>query len=148
MFDDRDRDDAYPGFTVLELVTSLSIAALATVVATSALSTLISAGRLESARLRLVEMLLEARRAAFVDESTVEVRVEPGSGHVLVVRDATVTAEHMLPHDVRISSAPTTHAVRFYASGLADNATIGLTAPGAGDGVHAAVVINQRGKVR
>ena len=148
MFEDRYRDDAYPGFTVLELLTALFVAALATVVATSALSTLISAGRLESARLRLVEILLEARRAAVVSESTVEVRVEPGSGHVLVVRDATVTAEQTLPHDVLITSAPTAHAVRFYASGLADNATIGLATPGADDGTQAAVVINQRGMVR
>ena len=133
------------GFTLIELTVSLAIAGLAAAVAVGGLRTLVRAATLEQARLRLTLALLEARRSAYTSGGTAGVFIE-SDGRQLIIRrgDGAVTTVS-LPAEVAVVAAPLRASVRFYASGLADNATIELATA---NGERATVVVNQRGMIR
>lgn len=134
------------GSSLLELVFTLAVTSAAAGIAGSTISGLAGASYIQTARLRTLTTLLEARRRAYGNEATVQVDVASGAGS-LTVHDPDGTSEEVaLPPGVVVTGAPTTGRVRFFASSLADNATIVL-GDTAGTGT-ASIVVNQRGLLR
>jgi Tfp pilus assembly protein FimT len=129
------------GASLLEAVVAMNIAATAMLAAATGLGPLLEATRLEAARSVVVEALREARRTAYATGEPAAVAVAVGSGAVVVLPGAR-TRE--LGRGVTIASAPSDGRVDFFATGLADNATVVLTSGNA----TASVVVNQRGVIR
>ena len=134
------------GTTLLELVVVLALAAVASATIGGAFHLLARGAALRAGRLSLSQALLAARRAAYLDQATAEARVVVDAREVTVVRSGKPPESYPLPAPVVIASAPARGGVRFFASGLADNATIGLAAGPADE--RAEVIVNQRGRVR
>jgi hypothetical protein len=134
------------GASLLELLTVLAVGAVLAGAASHSVGGLGNVFAVETARTRIVLALLDARRIAYAHERTVVVRVEPGAREVVVDSDVE-PAPVSLPAGISISSAPATRRVRFFASGLADNATIVVERDGEA-GVRGRIVVNQRGSIR
>ena len=101
---------------------------------------------LEAARVTTLLALLEARRQAYLTEGTAELRAEPGATHVTVVTSGLAERRLALPAEVTVADVSRGGRVRFFPSGLAENATIRLAL--GSDAAGVAVVTNQRGEVR
>lgn len=142
----RDSQAPSAGATLLELVVVLAVATVATAAVGGAFHALARGAALRAARLSLSQALLAARRAAYLDQATAEARVVVDAREVVVARAGRPPESHPLPVPVAIAGAPARGAVRFFASGLADNATVALTAGDTGEQLE--VVVNQRGRVR
>jgi hypothetical protein len=129
---------------LLELSAALALAAVATAGLIGALFELRSASQVLAAKHSAVIALENARRNAYLSARTTSVSMTPG-GHSLVVIDADGNRDQAsLAAGARIASAPTRGAVRFYASGFADNATVALELAG---GRSVSVVVDQRGEI-
>jgi hypothetical protein len=97
---------------------------------------------ISAAKSSLLLFLTDARRRAYGSDSRIDlvrekdlIRMNSGDRLVRTFR---------LPAQISISRWPRRKTLRFYPSGLADNATVGLSAHGA----KATVVVNHRGMVR
>ena len=129
------------GASILEACASLALAGAVAATAVSGLRGLDCGLRVEAARSSLVSFLAEARRTAYAGEVEAGLAVDQGRGGFLLEPSG---RRRDLPGGVRVVAAPADGRVSFHASGLADNATIGL---GCGASV-ASVVVNQRGVIR
>jgi hypothetical protein len=132
--------------SLLELVATLGLATLVAGSAGAALAGLARAAAVQSARVRVMSALFEARRHAYATESTVEVTGEIGASSI-DIRTEDGTSRVALPAGTVVTRFPASHHVRFFASGLADNATIGLGIA-SGGAAEEQIVVNQRGLVR
>jgi prepilin-type N-terminal cleavage/methylation domain-containing protein len=133
------------GFTLLELVAGMAVAAIATASVAAGAGALARRVELSASRRSLVSALLDARRQAYLSREAVEVAVHSGDRELRVRAGAD---EDVIPldHSVYVARAPSSGHVRFFGSGLADNATVELAVPGSE--AHASVVVNQRGMIR
>jgi len=133
------------GFTLVELLAGLAV----TVVAIASLATAARAlGRraeLAASRRCMVAALRDARRQAYLSREAIEVAVHEGDRE-LRVRAGNHEHTVPLPYSAYVARAPSSGRIRFFASGLASNATVELAGP---DGEpRASIVVNQRGKIR
>ena len=129
------------GVTLLEACAALSLSGVLSLAMLCGLKPLSCALRVQAARQTLVDALLEARRRAYAQESTVSLRAKAGDGFV---RMSWSEAPRPLGDGVTLASGPADGDVQFRGSGLADNATLGLSCSAS----SASVVVNQRGVIR
>jgi prepilin-type N-terminal cleavage/methylation domain-containing protein len=134
------------GFTLVELLATVAIASLAAGLAIDAGGAWKHLADLEGARLTTVLALLEARRRAYLTESTAELVAEPRASELSVTAAGLPPVRLTLPAAISVREIPRGGRIRFFASGLAENATIRLGTETGGDAV--VVVVNQRGEVR
>jgi hypothetical protein len=128
------------------MVFALTVTAIAAGMAGSGIDRLARATAVESARLRTLAALLDARRRAYADEATVQVDI-PLGGTTLTIRNPDAQAVAIaLPAGTLVEHSAASGKVRFYGTSLADNATITL-ADSSGSG-RATIVVNQRGLIR
>jgi hypothetical protein len=128
------------------MLATVAITGLAAGLAVDAGSSWRHLAGLESARLTTVLALLEARRRAYLLETTAELVAEPGASELAVTAAGLPPARLALPAEISVSEIPRGGRIRFFASGLAENATIRLGTARGSDAVT--VVVNQRGEVR
>jgi hypothetical protein len=135
------------GTSLLELVAAVGVTAAIAGLSGGALSRLARATAVQTARVRVMTALLEARRRAYAAEATIEVRGEPNAASLTTRLPSDETFQTMLPAGTLITRFPASGHVRFFASGLADNGTVAV---GSVDGTAAEeqIVVNQRGLVR
>lgn len=129
------------GATLLETCAALALASALSLALLGGLRPLSCALRVQAARQVLADALLEARRRAYAGEVTASVKARAGDGFV---RMSWSEAPRALGDGIALSSGPADGDVQFRASGLADNATLGLSCAAS----YASVVVNQRGVIR
>jgi type II secretory pathway pseudopilin PulG len=134
------------GATLLELLFTLAVVSTAAAMAGSAIRGLSRATTVETARLRTLATLLAARRRAYSDEATVQVDVAGGTDALTLRNPDGTNVRVALPAGTTVAHSVAAGRVRFFASGLADNATIVLADTEALQ--QATVVVNQRALVR
>jgi len=137
----RDNSRVSSGFSLVESVVALALAALTAATGIAGAGALADSLYVEAARRLVIDALLEGRRLAYLHETTVTVRTALAAS-VVEILPAYRRVE--LPTGVAITDAPADAGVDFRSSGLADNATLRL----ARHGVAATIVVNQRGTVR
>ena len=131
------------GFTLVETAVVLAVVAVATASVASALGRVAAGARLLGARNVVATALGDARRGAYLTAAPVAVAVGAGATTV-VIDDGRAARSAELPAGTSVASAPRRGGVTFRGGGLADNATV-VVASGP---VRAAVVVNQRGRIR
>ena len=133
------------GFTVLELVAGLAIAASVAGTAALRLPPVVASIRLAAAAHRLAATLRQARGRALAHDVRVDVVLDVARG-TWTVRElgGAALAPQALPGGVAFTSVPAAGRVRFTTVGGADNATVVLAAGSA----LRRVIVNQRGRVR
>jgi general secretion pathway protein H len=133
------------GFTLLEVVVCLVLAAVLAGVATPRLIGLVQAAELAGAARTTAAALRLARGRAIAQSSPTEVHFDVVH-RTCETRDGsgTVIATHALPAAVSFVSLPARARIRFGTVGTAENGTIRL---GAGSRTRD-VIVNQRGRVR
>ena len=132
------------GLSAFELVVTMALAALLGSATIGSASRLAGRTELEAARLVLVLHLIEARRLAYLSAQTVGLR-KKGPAELELEGPLDQRRSFELPPAVTLSRWPLRPSVRFFGSGLADNATLGLSSARGGEVL---IVINQRGLVR
>jgi len=133
------------GFTLLELLAGVAVTAIAIASLTTAAGALGRQAELASSRRFVVASLLDARRRAYLSRDAIEVAVHEGDRE-LHVRAAGNEQTIPLPYSAYVARAPSSGRIRFFGSGLADNATVELAVPDGG--ARASIVVNQRGGIR
>lgn len=133
------------GFTVVELVTGLGLAAVLAGVGGVQLVSLVSGMRLAGAARTLATDLRLARGHALAAGVTVDVLLDGTAGTWEARERGGPSLEtRALPPGVAFGALPARARLRFGALGTADNGTVALAAAGA----TRSVVVNQRGRVR
>jgi len=101
---------------------------------------------LERGRQQLCLVLRRAASLAYLRATTVELHVLANGTQLSISSGDAQPISTDLPSAVRVTGAPRRRGLRFFASGLADNATFILALK---DGDKASrVVVNQRGLIR
>ena len=138
---------ASSGASLLELIAAIGVTALAATLSGGALARLGRATSVQSARVLVMSALLDARRRAYAADATTDVTVRAEDSVVTVHTAEGQSIASRLPPGSIITGSVASGRVRFFASGLADNATVTV---GGTDGAAAEerVVVNQRGLVR
>jgi hypothetical protein len=134
--------------SVLELVVSLALLSLVGLGAWSGLESLQASARLEAARMDLLVALCEARRSAYATQETVFAAAAVGDTDVVVRRADGSERRVPLRDGLAIVGAPARGGVSFWQSGWAENGTFTVGWPSAGHRGTAAVIVNQRGRIR
>jgi type II secretory pathway pseudopilin PulG len=134
------------GLALLEVLFVLAVTSIAASAAGGALRGLSRTTELETARLRTLTTLLDARRRAYGEEATCEVAAATGAS-TLTLRASDGSVQNVaLPPDTHVTHSVASGRVRFFATGLAENATIVVGTRD--DAEQASVIVNQRGLVR
>jgi len=123
------------GFSLLELVISLALSAAAVAGIAAASRTMMAALQLAAAKHTATLALLSARRAAYLGHQNAELKLRKGA------RGLAAGSSFDFAPGITLRDVPARGRLRFYASGLADNATITLGT----DDATAGIVVNQRG---
>jgi hypothetical protein len=131
---------------MLEILATLALTAVCAQTGAGAMTVLSRSIGVEAARLRVMGALVEARRAAYASQQTVEVAAAAGERDVVVTRAGETLASYALPRDASIRRSNAAGRVRFFASGFAENATIVVGADDVAD--EPSIVVNQRGAIR
>jgi Tfp pilus assembly protein FimT len=134
--------------TLLELVCCLALFTLLSYGAWQSVNAVDAGARLEAGRIDLVLALSEARRLAYLRQTTVLAVAGAGDTEVLLVPETGDPYAEPLPSGVTVSAAPARGGVLFHQSGWAENATFELGPVSAGKPGHRRVVVNQRGRIR
>lgn len=132
------------GSTLIELSAAIGVAAIATATVLATLAELERGTRVLAARQIAAVALEQGRRSSYLTASTVRVTATAGASELVVIDGEGVRDPVPLPSGARIGAAPALGAVRFFASGFADNATVELALAG---GQSARVVVDQRGEI-
>ena len=133
-----------PGFTLLELAAVISLATISATTGFSGLTALRDAAALSTARQQLAGALEHARTEAYRLGTTVDARpIRNGQALSVAIAGSEETTFDL--RDSRIVGVPARGYVRFFASGLAQNATFTVAVE---SGPQADVVVNQRGEIR
>jgi general secretion pathway protein H len=137
--------DRTGGFTIVEMLLVVALAATAGGLGTVTIPQLAGSVRLAGAAERLASVLRAARGQALARGRGIEVRFDP-SARRWDVRERLDPPfeEHRLPAGVIFQSLPSAQRVRFSTVGTADNATVVLAAAGR----TRRIIVNQRGRVR
>lgn len=132
------------GHTLVELAAALSIAAVAAIGVVSGATSLRDAVSLLTGRQRVAGALEYARRESYRRGETAELRTD-SNGRTLRVTIAGVSGREFTLQRSRVIDRPARGRVRFFASGLAENATFTIAAASGGE---ADIIVNQRGEIR
>lgn len=132
------------GHTLVELAAALSIATVAATGVVSGATSLRDAVTLLSARQQVAGALEYARRESYRRAVAAELRPD-SSGRTLHVTIAGSPERVFRLQRSRVIDQPTRGHVRFFASGLAENATITIATASGGE---ADIIVNQRGEIR
>jgi len=133
------------GFTLLELLLGLALAATLTGIGSVSLPSIAGGIRLAGATERLAAALRAARGQALARNRRIEIRFDPPSRSWSVREQTGPTLDvQRLPTGVVFSSLPSALRIRFSTIGTADNATVVLAAAGR----NRRIIVNQRGRVR
>ena len=132
------------GTSLVEMVVALAVAGIVLAAASPRAADLLDTIELRSASVRFAAALARGRAAALSEGRSWRLHLDGISRFVLAPLDddAGVAAEP-LPTRVFFASATSGGDVRFFSSGLVDNATFTL---GVGD-ARRRVIVNQRGRV-
>ncbi len=146
---------AQEGHTLLEVAAVLAFATVAVLASLSTLQSLSRQARIETARQGLMRALVQARRLAYTSGHRVDLSSQPGEPRLVVStgdyanhsgNGGSATATIELPPGAYVVDAPSDGVVSFFASGLAENATITVNA--GCEGCETKVVVNQRSGLR
>ena len=133
------------GFTLIETVACVAIAAVLARTGALATMSLTTALRVATSARTLAQTMRATRARAMAEGRPLEVRFDATVSRWSVrTEDGTTRHDEPLPDPVRFTSLPARALVRFGATGTADNGTVVL---GAGFS-SARIVVNQRGRVR
>lgn len=136
---------SFAGFTLVELLAGLAVTVIAIASLATAARALGRRAELAASRRCMIATLRDARRQAYLSRDVTEVAVHEGDRELRVRaggRERTIP----LPYSAYVARAPSSGRIRFFASGLASNATVELAGPDGGP--RTSVVINQRGRIR
>ena len=133
------------GFTLIEAMVGVAIAAIVARTAVLATVSLTAALRVAATTRTLAQAMRETRARAMAEGEPVDV-VFDASASRWTVRALDGTIRHLEPlaDPVRFVSLPARSSVRFTSTGTADNATIVLGTSNA----TGRIIVNQRGRVR
>ncbi|MEW6269107.1 MAG: type II secretion system protein [Thermodesulfobacteriota bacterium] len=132
------------GASLVEIVLAVALAGVMLGVAWPSVASYREAAELRSATLRLASALARGRVAALTEGRTWLLRLDGIRRWVLAPLDESPDAPaEELPGATFVAAATSGGDVRFFPSGLADNATFTL---GAGD-QRRRVIVNQRGRI-
>ena len=134
--------------SLLELVCCLALFALLSYGTWQSVNAVETGARLEAGRIDLVLALSEARRLAYLRQTSVLAAAGAGDTEVLLVPENGDPHAEPLPSGIAVSAAPARGGVLFHASGWAENATFELAAASAAKPGHRRVIVNQRGRIR
>jgi general secretion pathway protein H len=133
------------GFTLLEVVASLGLAAAVAGLGAMRIGELLASSHLAASARTLATELRLARGRALAGEGPIEVHFDERAGSWLVLSAAgDALWRHEVPTGLAFVALPARRRVRFGGLGTAENATVTL---GAGTR-RRDVVVNQRGRVR
>ncbi|MBY0280359.1 hypothetical protein K2Z84_33925 [Candidatus Binatia bacterium] len=130
------------GTSLVETVLVLAVASILAGAAWPRVADLLDTVELRSACVRFASALARGRVAALTEGRSWRLRLDGSSHFVLAPLDGDASPE-ALPARVFFAAATSGGDVRFFSSGLADNASFTL---GVGD-ARRRVVVNQRGRV-
>jgi prepilin-type N-terminal cleavage/methylation domain-containing protein len=133
---------AQRGVSLVETVVVLAVAGILVGAAWPRAADLLDVVALRSASVRFASALSRGRIAALSEGRSWRLRLDGATGFVLAPLEGDAVPER-LPERVFFASATSGGDVRFFPSGLADNATFTL---GVGD-ARRRVIVNQRGHV-
>src|SRR5262245_48026121 len=109
--------------SLVELVLCLALFVLLSYGTWQSVNAVETGARLEAGRVDLVLALAEARRVAYVQQTTVLAAAAVGDKEVLLVPELDEPYTVPLPAGVAVSAAPARGGVLFHQSGWAENAT-------------------------
>jgi prepilin-type N-terminal cleavage/methylation domain-containing protein len=133
------------GFTLIETLVGVAIAAIVARTTVLATASLAASLRLGASTRTLAQTMRESRARAMADGEPLDVVFDaPTSRWIVRTLDGSIRRAEPLPDAVRFVSLPARAAVRFTATGTADNATIVLGTSRA----TGRIIVNQRGRVR
>ena len=131
------------GASLVETVVVLAVAGIVIAAASPRVADLLDTIELRSASVRFAAALARGRAAALSEGRSWRLRLDGLSRFVLAPLDDAAAAAEPLPGRVFFAAATSGGDVRFFSSGLVDNATFTL---GVGD-ARRRVIVNQRGRV-
>jgi prepilin-type N-terminal cleavage/methylation domain-containing protein len=133
------------GFTLVEVLVGVAIAAILAGASALVTSSLATALRLTASARTLAEAMRETRGRAMAEGSPLDVRFDATAGRwTIAALDGTVRRTEPLPASVSFVALPARARIRFDSSGAAENGTIAL----GGGTATCRIVVNQRGRVR
>ena len=133
------------GFTLVEVVIGVAIAAILASTAALLTSSLATALRLTASTRTLAQAMRETRGRAMAEGAALDVRLDATAGTwTIAALDGTIRRTSALPTAVRFVALPARARIRFDSTGAAENGTVTL---GAG-ATATRIVVNQRGRVR
>jgi prepilin-type N-terminal cleavage/methylation domain-containing protein len=131
------------GVSMVETVVVLAIAGIVLAASSPRAADLLDTIELRSASIRFAAALARGRAAALSEGRSWRLRLDGTTRFVLAPLDDVTAAAEPLPPHVFFASATSGGDVRFFSSGMVDNATFTL---GVGD-ARRRVIVNQRGRV-
>jgi type II secretory pathway component PulJ len=134
--------------TILEVLLSLGLFALLSYGTWQSIDAVQAGTRLEAGRIDLVLALSQARRLAYLRQTSVLAAATEGDGEVLLVPDTSGPMTLPLTRGVALAAVPARGGVLFHPSGWAENATFELASSQTGRPGRRRVVVNQRGRIR
>ena len=132
------------GFTVLEVLAALGLAAILAGMGTVQLIELVRSARLASGARTTASLLRLARGRALASNLEVEVAFDAATASCSMRQVASVLETRPLPAGVTFAALPARGRILFGALGSAENGTVRLAA---GPRTRR-VIVNQRGRVR
>jgi Tfp pilus assembly protein FimT len=132
------------GFSLAELVVVMAFASIMAGAALPRLSLLLASIRLPIGARQLAADLALARATAVLRNTNVRVTFAADAYTVRYEIGAPREVLGRLPAGVHVESLPASEAIRFYATGRADNGTVVLAGS---SGARRSIVVNQRGRV-
>lgn len=133
-----------PGFTVLEMLATLGLAAILAGTGAVQLIELVRTARLASGARTVASLLRLARGRALASNVEVEVVFDAPGASCNVRQAATLIETRALPVGVTFAGLPARGRILFRALGSAENGTVRLAS-----GLRTrSVIVNQRGRVR
>ena len=134
------------GFTVIEVLVVVAIAAILARATASVTSSLATALRLTASARTLAEAMRETRGRAMAEGAPLEVRFDATARIWTIATPAgTIRRTEPLPASIRFVSLPARSRIRFDSTGTAENGTVEL---GGAAAATCRIVVNQRGRAR
>jgi prepilin-type N-terminal cleavage/methylation domain-containing protein len=134
------------GFTLIETLVGVAIAAILASTSALLLSSLATALRLAASVRTIAQAMRETRARAIAEGSPLDVRFDAStSSWTITAVDGTIRRAEPLPASLRFVALPARARIRFDSTGAAENGTVTL---GGGGSATSRIVVNQRGRVR
>ena len=133
------------GFTIIETLVAVALAASIASTGTLLYSSIASTFRLAASARTLVQVMRETRARAMAEGVALDVAFDASTSNWSIRTVAgTIRRTEVLPAPVRFQALPVRARIRFASTGSADNGTIVL-----GTGAASRrIIVNQRGRAR